>query len=425
MSTIDIYDIASGDWFSQPTKDGPGQLTRGCAVVATAQDSSSFNIYYYGGYDGLSPANPFNDDVWVLSLPSFTWTNVAKGNGPGRAGHKCFMPYPDRMMAIGGYTTKVGLAPTCLRETIRVFDVNTAQWLTEYNPRDYTNYTVPDAVVKKIGGTATGDAKLKAPSGGWEEKGLGDIFNTKYPTDKIKVYWPYAVAPSTNNTNPSVPTKNDEGGGSGVPAFLPPVLGVVLGLMFLTMIAVLVLLWRRRKLLRSGGRGGMSDAGTEDTNGNRIMNWMRGQTSEAKAPTVATSDYNPATPDADSSVDYPPAAPQPNMAEVMGRPIYHPVELMGTFALSVCFSLPSILTILGASRYIPTRRTPRHRSEPVRCHQPVLAPGRKPRQRLAQQPIRLLPHITDGPRKHLVPLLQRHWWTTPSRDLTIRLPSRL
>ncbi|KAM7203519.1 hypothetical protein V8F33_002139 [Rhypophila sp. PSN 637] len=337
MSTIDVYDIASGEWFSQPTKDGPGQLTRGCAVVATAQDYSSFNIYYYGGYDGLSSAKPFNDDVWVLSLPSFTWTKVAEGTGSGRAGHKCFMPYPDRFMAIGGYTTRTGTALTCLKETIRVFDVNTAQWLDQYDPSKWSNYSIPDAIVKVIGGTATGGAKLTAPSGGWEDDGLGDIFGTKYPTERIKTYYPYEVAQPKDNTNPNVPNNNNnnDGGGSGVPSFLPPVLGVVLGLMFLTMIAVLILLWRRRKLLRRGGiNGGRSEAGTEDTNRHRVMNWMRGQTSEAKAPTVSgTSEYNLSSPaDVDSSVDNlpPPVVQPPNMAEIMGREIRQPVELMDT-----------------------------------------------------------------------------------------------
>ncbi|KAM7220918.1 hypothetical protein V8F06_003642 [Rhypophila decipiens] len=337
MSTIDIYDIASGEWFSQPTNDGPGQLTRGCAVLATAQDYSSFNIYYYGGYDGLDTTKPFNDDVWVLSLPSFTWTKVADGAGSGRAGHKCFMPYPDRMMAIGGYTPSTGIALTCLKETIRIFDVNTAQWLDRYDPSKWSNYSIPDAVVKVIGGTATGGAKLTAPSRGWEDDGLGDIFGTKYPTERIKTYYPYAVAQPKDNTNPNVPNNNNnnEGGGSGLPSWLAPVLGVVLGLMFLTMIAVLILLWRRRKLLKRGGiNGGRSEAGTEDTNRHRVMNWMRGQTSEAKAPTVSgTSEYNLSSPaDAESSVDnLPPAVAQPpNMAEIMGREIRQPVELMDT-----------------------------------------------------------------------------------------------
>ncbi|KAK0643252.1 hypothetical protein B0T16DRAFT_429940 [Cercophora newfieldiana] len=317
MSTIDVYDVAGGKWYRQPTTGGPGQLTRGCAVVAPAQDSSSFSIYYYGGYAGLSPSQPFNDDVWVLSIPSFTWTKVAEGTTPGRAGHKCFMPYPDQ------------ISLTCLRETVRVLDLKTGTWKTSYDPSKWAEYTIPEAVVGKIGGSPTGGATATAPSPfGFASTELAAVFGEKYPTTKIVKYYPYK-AEAPRGPNPDVPPANDDNNGSsggGVPSFLPPVLGVVLGLMFLTMIAVLALLWRRRKLLRT--RGAQSEAGTEDTNGHRIMSWMRGQTnSETKAGTVVSSDENTSRSDDLESVA---AAHPPSMAEMMNTEIRAPVELPDT-----------------------------------------------------------------------------------------------
>jgi len=339
MSTIDIYDVASGDWYRQPTKDGPGQLTRGCAVVAPAQDRSSFNIYYYGGYDGLNQLRSFNDDVWVLSLPSFTWTKVASGSGSGRAGHKCFTPYPDQMLVIGGYTTRPKTVyPTCLQETIRVFNLTTGTWVNEYDPAKWTNYSVPATVHQKIGGSGTGGATATEPSEGWAATGLANVFDTPYDTSKITTYYPYPSLGAGDPTNPNTPPPSDDesGGGGGVPSFLPPVLGVVLGLMFITMIVVLVLLWRRRRLFKSG----MSEAGTEDTNGHRIMSWMRGQTSETKAPTVTTMEevlYSPHHDrDLESSVAVTVSPPPPSSmtqttaAEMANTEIIPPAELMGT-----------------------------------------------------------------------------------------------
>lgn len=329
MSTIDIYDVAGGKWYRQPATGGPGQLTRGCAVVAPAQDSSSFNIYYYGGYSGLTRSQPFNDDVWVLSIPSFTWTKVVEGTSPGRAGHKCVMPYPNQMFVIGGYPPLSGASLTCLRETVRVLDLSTGTWRTSYDPSKWSNYSIPDAVVKKIGGSPTGGATVTSPSPtGWASTDLAAVFGEKYPANKITTYYPYKVQASGNNTNPDIPpTSSDSGSssGGGVPAFLPPVLGVVLGLMFVTMIAVLILLWRRRKLLRT--RAERSEAGTEDTNGHRIMSWIRGQTNSEKAGTVASSDETPSSPDDLESVA---AAPPRSMAEMMNTEIRAPVELPDT-----------------------------------------------------------------------------------------------
>lgn len=328
MSTIDIYDVDSKKWYRQKTTGGPGQLTRGCAVVARAQDGSSFNIYYYGGYDGLTQASePFSDDVWVLSLPSFTWTQLTQSTAEGRAGHKCVTPYPDQMFAIGGYPSPKGRrVPECLEETIRVLNLSTGEWLDRYDPAVHADYVVPSAVVDKIGGSGTGGATAMTPSPSWDASELADIFDTEYPMSKITTYYPYASVAVDDNTNPNAPppsVEDDDGG--GLPAYLPPVLGVVLGLVFLTMVAVLILLYRRRRILRGGT---MSEAGTEDTAGHRITSWLRGQPSEVKTPTMTSStDYLPvSSTDADKAF----AAPQQRtIAEMMNTEVQMPAELPG------------------------------------------------------------------------------------------------
>jgi len=93
-------------------------------------------------------------------------------------------------------------------------------------------------------------------------------------------------------------------------------------LVFLTMLAVLFLLWRRRKIFRS--RSGLSEAGTEDTNGHRILSWMRGHSAGDKM--TITSDETPSSPgDVDSvTTTHPQSIP-----EIMGQEVSHPVELPG------------------------------------------------------------------------------------------------
>lgn len=295
MSTIDIYDVANGSWYQQPTTGGPGQLTRGCAVVAPAQDFSSFSIYYYGGYNGLDATDPnvFSDDVWVLSIPSFTWTKLYSGtSNHARAGHKCVMPYPDVMFVIGGTAALTGGSPHCLDGNfVQVFNLSTGLWTQTYNPTIWANYTIPDAVLKKIGGSATGGASATTPSGtAWATAGLGQVFAIPYPVTKLNSYHTYSPTPTPNSTLPSATPVHHS---SGVPSWLPPVLGVILGLIFVTSLVVAFLLWRRRKYLKS--RDGASENGTADTS-NRIMAWLRGTRGEIKAPTVTTSDESPSSP---------------------------------------------------------------------------------------------------------------------------------
>ncbi|RPB02587.1 hypothetical protein L873DRAFT_418464 [Choiromyces venosus 120613-1] len=80
MSTIRIYDIATSTWKSQKATAKDGDFPRGridfCAVVMSAQDNSSHQIYFYGGYsDGPGTRLPL-DDAWVLTLPYFQYLKV-------------------------------------------------------------------------------------------------------------------------------------------------------------------------------------------------------------------------------------------------------------------------------------------------------------------------------------------------------------
>lgn len=288
MTTINVYDIANSAWYTQNTTGGPDALTRGCAVMQPAKDRSSFNIYWYGGYDGLHATDQshYKDDVWVLSLPSFTWTKVFTGrSGQGRAGHKCVMPYPDQMMVVGGAPAQVGTGGTCLTDIIELFNVSSLEWLDSYDPTVYSDYAVPSPVYSAIGGDAQGSATATAPSS-WATSALEAVFQTKYNMSKITHWYPYSEAATTAPLATVTPTSTGNST-SSVPKFLAPLLGVILGLVLVTSIVVGFLLWRRRKLMRKNG--GVSVVST-DENGNRIVSWLNGQRVEKATTATETTE---------------------------------------------------------------------------------------------------------------------------------------
>lgn len=272
-----------------------------------AKDYSSFNIYWYGGYDGLHATDQsyFKDDVWVLSLPSFTWTKVFTGrSGYGRAGHKCVMPYPDQMMVIGGYPAQPGTAATCLDNMggiIELFNVSSIEWLDSYDPTIWSDYTVPSAVYGAIGGNAQGSATTTAPSS-WDTSALGDVFQVTYNTSKITHWYPYSKSTTTSPLSTVTPSSTGSSNSSSVPKYLAPLLGVILGLVFVTSIVVGFLLWRRRKLMRKNG--GVSVVST-DEQGNRIVSWLNGQRAEKASSATETTEAAPQT-----------MSPEPEMAGV-------------------------------------------------------------------------------------------------------------
>ncbi|KAL7771012.1 hypothetical protein CFE70_000952 [Pyrenophora teres f. teres 0-1] len=202
MNTIDVYDIATSTWYKQSTSGKtPDYRVNPCTVVAAAQDGSSHNIYMYAGQD-LEPAGKQTqrDDMWILSIPSFSWIEVDQGTGkasmpPARAGHLC-QAWDAQMIVMGGYNTNLG----CDTPGIYVFNLSSLSWsnqftavtgknaLQQYNSQDKGStgnplsqqinqrgfgvnagiegsygYAVPEVVQRVIGGKATGGATLTAP----------------------------------------------------------------------------------------------------------------------------------------------------------------------------------------------------------------------------------------------------------------------
>ncbi|RDW72938.1 hypothetical protein BP6252_06845 [Coleophoma cylindrospora] len=299
MSSVSIYDIASQTWYNQSTfGSGPSGLTQGCTVVASAPDGSSHNIYWYGGFDGIDLTSTFSDDVWVLSVPSFTWIKVTSGvSSHGRAGHRCVKPYPDQMLIIGGYTTLSGILPTCVTDNIILnYNLSSNQWLDSYSPLVWSNYTVPASIFKQIGGNGNGGASSLSPST-WSNQSLQKIFSTSYDTSKIKNWYPYKLDAGNNTTNPPpapiIITKKQS-----LPTYAIAIICVVAGLVFITVCFIAYRIYSKRR--RPQQNQSPSEDGTHDIHRSRIMAWMRsssvsGESKAVGTTTVAVSEFDDST----------------------------------------------------------------------------------------------------------------------------------
>ena len=168
MASLSIYDIASQTWFSQETSGGPpSPRTQFCAITTNATNSSSFEIFIFGGnsgnssntilggYTGNSTTATSFGDVWTLSVPSFTWTQAAISDSGthNRDSHVCVRPYPDQMFVIGGENS--GNVSGCVTSTIDVFNLTNSTWMDFYDPTIRSEYQIPSAVMSNIAATPT------------------------------------------------------------------------------------------------------------------------------------------------------------------------------------------------------------------------------------------------------------------------------
>ncbi|PNS21702.1 hypothetical protein CAC42_1556 [Sphaceloma murrayae] len=195
MSQIDVYDIATSEWYKQAT-NGPTPRIRvnPCAVVASAADGSSQNVYMFGGQNLTPQGDQVQyDDMWILTLPSFTWVEVDQAQQPvpyARAGHTCNI-WNAQMVVVGGY---VGKDISCDSPGVYVFDLSALKWVTSYDNREGSpdaasadnplnqqvvqrqsdasmgglegsyGYQVPDAVQSVVGGGPFGGATVTQPA---------------------------------------------------------------------------------------------------------------------------------------------------------------------------------------------------------------------------------------------------------------------
>ncbi|KAI1614332.1 hypothetical protein EDD36DRAFT_464174 [Exophiala viscosa] len=275
MTSLPVYDINSTTWYLQNTTGtGPGALTEFCSVVAAANDSSSYNVYIYGGYDGLNADDEPSDDVWILSIPSFTWVKGYSGTtSHGRSGHRCVMPYPDQMFVVGGIHQNQ--AECVAGGIIQVFNLNTLEFQDTYDPNTWSEYKVPDVVSKVIGGTTSGGSTQTVT---WSDSALSGIFSTKYAR-AITSYYPYPSVSSTNSSSSSSNStassgsgsSSKSGGGGGVSKGAIIGIAIAAALILLLILLLLFLLVRRRRRVRSSA----SEKSSASSN-SRITRWING-----------------------------------------------------------------------------------------------------------------------------------------------------
>lgn len=96
---------------------------------------------------GRSPTET-HDDVWVLSLPQFRWTQVFSGSRPNY-GAACHLVGNKQMIQLGGIDNRT----TCKgAPRVAHYDLSNLKWVKTFD-KDDEAFKVPKAVWQWIGGS--------------------------------------------------------------------------------------------------------------------------------------------------------------------------------------------------------------------------------------------------------------------------------
>lgn len=249
LNILDIYDIETSTWYKQAT-EGPTPDVRvnPCAVAATSADGTSVQIYMYGGQNLIPYGSQTQyDDMWILTIPSFTWIQVDTSKQsvpPARAGHTCNI-WNGQMVVVGGY---VGQDLSCDSPGIYIFNTSSLEWQSTYKALsggDALNrqtsqkndpnalqgsygYQVPAAVISVVGGNAVGSATVTAPA----QTPMNGPLATGGPATYTLTGSGGSVVTQTSVPGSTGGSKESSGNGGG-PNVGAIVAGVIAGVLFL------------------------------------------------------------------------------------------------------------------------------------------------------------------------------------------------
>ena len=164
---IKIYSISGSNWFTQfipPGDPVPPPRFAFCTAVKSASDGSSHQIYIMGGLEASTLINakegPTAKTIWVLSIPSFQWTQLpytsktTAADPSGRISPKCQAIGEHYIFYYGGRnTSSYSGAVTCDKKanTAFLFDINALTWTDTFTPNE-GKYEIPSQVIELIGG---------------------------------------------------------------------------------------------------------------------------------------------------------------------------------------------------------------------------------------------------------------------------------
>lgn len=182
LEYIPIYDIDRNIWFEQRTTsigwdDEPESRTRFCAALFHDETENTFELWVHGGQK-LTPQAEGVEEIYVLSMPSFIWTQVTTTLPQTNLirSHTCHA-VGGQLLIVGGYPTGVEVESnvTCDPEYIKVLNIGEEHsvWTGAYR-RD-SKYRTPSSVRDAI-------ADKRVPDGGFAYEPL----NTDFPSPRSR-----------------------------------------------------------------------------------------------------------------------------------------------------------------------------------------------------------------------------------------------
>ncbi|TLD33759.1 hypothetical protein PspLS_00734 [Pyricularia sp. CBS 133598] len=234
LSTVYMYDIATQTFHNQTTTgDIPAPRERPCAVATHKKDGRSYEIFLWGGKNSTEVLN----DLYVLTVPGFTWMKIPHFEEDGRYQHSCAIvgKGQSQMLNVGGLQSisrrEDSYGVDNWSNGLKIFDLTKWFWRDNYDP-NAAAYE-PNEQVQN-----------------WYSS-QSNLQSVQWTDDKTKALFPLAAQtdPTNNPGGSGQPeTPRDDGASRSSP--VGAIVGGVVGGVVLLAAAILFFILRRRRLRR-------------------------------------------------------------------------------------------------------------------------------------------------------------------------------
>ncbi|KAI9694637.1 MAG: hypothetical protein M1822_000253 [Bathelium mastoideum] len=161
FTSVSVYEPSSNKWYQQPTSGNIPEPRKEFCTAGVASTNETYEIFLYAGWGGNlgSVAVPY-DEIFILTLPAFTWVKVNYPPKSPRHALSCNAVGGSQIVTIGGLnsasadTNGVNVyidafnASDPFANGLNIFDMTTLSFATKYtaNPPTYTQSSLVAAV---------------------------------------------------------------------------------------------------------------------------------------------------------------------------------------------------------------------------------------------------------------------------------------
>ncbi|KAL9070396.1 MAG: hypothetical protein Q9157_005827, partial [Trypethelium eluteriae] len=259
FNTVSVYEPSSNKWYQQTTTGNIPEPRKEFCTAGVASTNETYEIFLYAGWGGHlgSAAIPY-DEIFILTLPAFTWVKVNYPPASPRHALSCNAVGGSQIITIGGLDTAsadyasanvyndVFNSSDPFSNGLNIFDMSTLSFATKFtaNPHPYTQ-SEPIAAVYNSN-----------PNTQYDNPALGALMKQKNFNPSTIGISAGSSSNSANSSN-SNPTsthpksKSNQSSSSSTGAIVGGVIGGVAGLALLSAAAFYFL--RRRRSRRQGG----------------------------------------------------------------------------------------------------------------------------------------------------------------------------